>query len=186
MQENDERLIERLKASDGDAFRILFEKYQPILFRYASQSLHDADTAHDIVQETFLRLWRNRTSLQQQRPLLAYLLRICRNLVLDAARHDAVRRRLEPEVPVPSPSAGDNPDEALQLKMLDEKLSEIVNTRLPPKCREIFLLSRMEGMLNAEIGKRLGIAPKTVENQITRALKIIRRHLRSFPGSAGT
>jgi RNA polymerase sigma-70 factor (ECF subfamily) len=64
--------------------------------------------------------------------------------------------------------------------MLEEKVSEVVRTKLPTKCREVFVLSRMEGMPNAEISERLGISRKTVENQMTRALKILRRHLHRY------
>jgi len=178
MNDNDERLIERLQTSDEDAFRLLFEKYQQILFRSVLLSLHEAETAHDIVQDTFLRLWNHRTSLQPELPLLAYLFRISRNLVRDHVRHRAVRIKLEGEIPQPSPSPGDDPEQSLLLKILEENLSEVVRTKLPRKCREVFLLSRMEGMSNAEISAQLGITVKTVENQITRALKILRRHLR--------
>ncbi len=172
--ESDALLIERLRVSDQEAFRLLFEKYQPILFRNVLHSLHDVDTAHDIVQETFVRVWTHRTSLQPNLPFLALLFRISRNLVLDHAKHQAVRKRLEPTV---VQTGGDDPDESLQRTLLEEKLAEVVRTKLPTKCREIFLLSRMEGMSHNEISEHLGISPKTVENQITRALKILRRHL---------
>jgi RNA polymerase sigma-70 factor (family 1) len=180
MHERDEQLIERVRSSDREAFRSLFEKYQPILFRSVLHSLQDADTAHDIVQETFVRVWNHRASLQPNRPLLAYLFRISRNLVRDHVKHNAVRKKLETEIPPTSPSAGDDPEESLQLNILGEKVLEAMRTKLPTKCREIFLLSRVEGMSNAEISTHLGISVKTVENQITRALKLLRRHLRVY------
>lgn len=179
-KESDARLVERLRHSDQEAFRLLFEKYQPTLFRITLHSLHDSDSAHDIVQETFVRVWSHRTSLQPNLPVLAYLLRISKNLVRDYAKHQAVRRKLEAEIPRTLRPAEDNPEESLQLRMLEERLTEVVNTKLPTKCREIFLLSRMEGMSNAEISEHLGISIKTVENQITRALKILRKHLHRY------
>jgi RNA polymerase sigma-70 factor (ECF subfamily) len=180
MPDGDEQLIERLKASDNEAFRLLFEKYQPILFRNLLLNLRDADAAHDVVQETFLRVWQRRSSLQPHLSFLAYLFRISRNLVLDQAKFRAVRRRLESEIPVASPSSLENPEASLRVKMLEDKLSDIVRTKLPAKCREIFLLSRMEGMSNGEISAVLGVRPKTVENQITRAVKVLRRRLHEF------
>jgi len=179
-RENDARLLERVRASDREAFRLLFEKYQPTLFRIVLHSSYDADSAHDIVQETFIRVWRHRASLQPNLPLLGYLFRISRNLVRDHARYHAVRKRLEASIPSALQPAGADPEESLQLSMLEERLAEVVRTKLPTKCREIFLLSRMEGMSNAEISGHLGISVKTVENQITRALKILRRHLRRY------
>ena len=180
MTESDEKLIGRVRASDQEAFRLLFEKFQPILFRTVLHSLRDTDAAHDIVQETFVRVWNHRASLRAKLPLLAYLLRISRNLVLDHAKYREVRKKLEAEIPPASPALGDRPDEALQLHALEEKLMEVVETRLPAKCREVFMLSRIEEMSNAEIGMHLGISVKTVENQITRALKILRKYLAGY------
>jgi RNA polymerase sigma-70 factor (ECF subfamily) len=180
MEESEEQIIGRLRDSDQKAFRLLFKKYQPMLFRIVLHRIGDADAAHDIVQETFVRLWNHRGSLRPELPLLAYLLRISTNLVYDRAKHLNVRSRLETSIPATSPSGGDDPEEFAQLNMLEEKLAEVVRTGLPARCREVFLLSRMEGMSNAEIASRLGISPKTVENQITRALKILRRELARY------
>lgn len=178
----DAELLERVRQSDQEAFRLLFAKYQPILFRSVLHSLRDADTAHDIVQEAFVRVWNHRTSLQPNLSLLAYLFRISRNLMKDAAKHSAVRRKFETEIPRALQAGENNPEESLNARMLEESLLEVVRTKLPAKCREIILLSRMEGMSNAEISEHLGISVKTVENQITRGLKILRRHLRWYIG----
>jgi RNA polymerase sigma-70 factor (ECF subfamily) len=176
----DSRLLERVRHSDKEAFRSLFDKYQPILFRNVLHSVRDTDTAHDIVQETFVRVWDHRASLKPHLPLLAYLFRISRNLVRDLAKHLAVREKYEAEVPLPGQV--ENPEESAHARILEEKLDEVVRRHLPAKCREIFLLSRIEGMSNAEISRLLGISVKTVENQITRGLKILRKHLGAYLG----
>jgi RNA polymerase sigma-70 factor (family 1) len=180
MKETDSRLIERLRASDHKACRLLFEKYQPVLFRSVLHSLQDADAAHDIVQETFVRMWNHRASLQPNLPLLAYLFRISRNLVRDHAKHYTVRRRLEADVVDTLQPTENDPEKSLHSSMLEEKVAEVVRTKLPRKCQEVFLLRKMEGMSVAEISERLGISTKTVENQITRALRILRRRLQRY------
>ena len=180
--ESERQLLERLRDSDQEAFRILFEKYQPVLFRFVLHSLHEADDAHDVVQETFVRIWDRRASLKPELPLLALLFRMSRNLVRDRAKHQAVRKRLEPDVPSSMHPSAENPEETLHGSVLEERINTIVRTKLPAKCREVFLLSRVEGMSNAEISERLGITVKTVENQITRGLKILRRELRGYVG----
>jgi len=81
---------------------------------------------------------------------------------------------------MPETLHSDSPDESLQAGILEERLQEAVRNRLPEKCREVFLLSRVEGMSNAEISEHLGISVKTVENQITRGLKILRKELRDY------
>jgi len=176
----DSQLLERVRRSDKEAFRSLFDKYQPKLFRNVLHSVRDTDTAHDIVQETFVRVWDHRASLKPHLPLLAYLFRISRNLARDLAKHSAVREKYEAEVP--SPAQMENPEESLRARILEEKLDEAVRKHLPAKCREVFLLSRIEGMSNAEISSHLGVSVKTVENQITRGLKILRKHLRVYLG----
>ncbi|MEX1274905.1 MAG: RNA polymerase sigma-70 factor, partial [Bacteroidota bacterium] len=180
--ESERQLLERLRDSDQEAFRLLFEKYQPVLFRFVLQSLHEADDAHDVVQETFVRVWDRRASVKPDLPLLALLFRVSRNLVRDRAKHREVRKRLEPDVPSSLHTSAEDPEETLYAGVLEERINEIVRTKLPVKCREVFLLSRMEGMSNAEISKRLGITVKTVENQITRGLNILRRELRGYVG----
>ena len=180
MEKNDKQLLERLRDSDHEAFKILFDKFQPIVFRYVLHHLQDMDTAHDIVQETFLRVWNHRITIRPEHPLLALLFYISRNLVRDHARHAAVRKKFEAEIPESLPAPAEDPVETLQASILEEKLAEAVRTKLPTRCREIFLLSRMEGMSNVEISEHLDISVKTVENQITRGLKILRRHLRRY------
>jgi RNA polymerase sigma-70 factor, ECF subfamily len=180
MQENDSDLIERLRDSDGEALRELFEKYQPLLFRGIAYVLQDVDAADDIVQETFLRVWSHRTALDPRLPILGYLLRVSRNLALDAAKHRAVERNLQEEIPPRLHPSESDPMDELHHRMLEEKVAEVIRTKMPVKCREVYLLSRLENMSNAEISRQLGISVKTVENQITRGGKILRRRLRGY------
>ena len=180
MEDTDIHLIEQLRESDGEALRVLFEMYQPILFRSTLYTLQDADLAHDVIQEAFVRLWNRRSSLEPDIPLLGYLFRISRNIVLDHLKHEGVRKKSEAGIASTMYAPGDDPVDALHARMLEEKVAEVIRTKLPPKCREVFLLSRVEEMSNAELGRQLGISVKTVENQITRGLKILRRHLRRY------
>ena len=160
----DPELLKRVRASDADAFRALFVRYQPIVFRQVMYQLGESDAAHDVVQETFVRIWDHRRSLQPELSFLAYAFRISANLVRDAARHRAVRERTAQLVPRPELSEGDDPEEALTRAMLEERIARIVNARLPDRCREIATL--------------LGVTEKTIENQINRALRVLRRALR--------
>lgn len=182
MQETEEQIIERVRNSDKEAFRVLFEKFQPTLFRYVLYRLRDADAAHDLVQDAFVRVWQHRMSLKPDAPFLPYILKIGSNLILDNVKYREVRRRLERDIPAPVASEQDNPEHFLHLTLLEAKVFKIVWTKLAHRCREVFLLSRMEGMSNAEISARLGVSVKTVENHITRALKVLARHLREYTG----
>ncbi len=174
---SDEPLMERVRNSDTEAFRILFERYQPIVFREALFRTRQIDASHDIVQETFLRVWEHRSSLRPRLSFLALLLRISGNLVRDLARRQRTRERLRGRIPLPATSEGDNPEEALSLSRLQARLTTIINDHLPDRCRTVFLLSRFERMTNGEIARLLGISVRTVEHQVNLALKVMKREL---------
>jgi RNA polymerase sigma-70 factor (ECF subfamily) len=174
----DSDLLERVRNSDAEAFRTLFDQYQPLVFRHVLYQTRDVDLAHDIVQESFLRIWERRASLKPHLSFVAYLFRISGNLVRDDIKHRNVQRKLEHAIPPPTPSEGDDPEEALRMATLKRELVNAVNVSLPEKCRTIFLLSRMEGKSNKQIAELLGIATKTVENQLHHALKVLRKRLR--------
>jgi RNA polymerase sigma-70 factor, ECF subfamily len=178
--QTDEQLLRGVVSSDMQAFRTLFDKYQPILFRHLFFRLRDADVSHDIIQEIFLRVWERRTSLKPELPFLAYLLRIGGNLIIDHVRHVQVRLRHNERLAAEHPSSGDDPEEAYRQKVLEEEIRRIVNNDLSDRRRSIYLLSRTEGMSNGEIAQMLHISIKTVENQLTSALKVLRKKLAPF------
>ena len=172
----DAQLLEQVKGSDVEAFRRLFERYQPILFRQVFFQTNETDQAHDIVQQTFISVWEHRRSIRSHLSFLAYILRISRNLIYDAMKHQKIRDRIDVPLPPPAKSELDDPAEALHLALLQEKITSIING-LPQKCREIFLLSRFVGKTNQEIADLLQLSVRTVEHQISKALKVLRKHL---------
>ena len=173
----DARLLERVRKSDIEAFRMLFERYQPILFRHVLFQTRQSDAAHDIVQETFIRVWDHRRRLDPRLSFPAYIMRISGNILKDDLRRRKRRERLDVEIPVPAPSEAEDPFRALEMTILEDELSVVVD-KLPDKCREVFLLSRVQGMPNREIAGILGTSVRTVEHQINHALKVIRKRLR--------
>ena len=175
----DTELLKRVHDSDVEAFRLLFERYQPIVFRYTLFHTRQIDLSHDIVQETFTKVWERRKGLKPNLSFLAYALRVSGNLVRDAVKYRKVRERLEVFVPHPALSEGDDPAETLEMIALQERISPIINRDLTKRCREIFLLSRFEGKKHQEIAIMLGLSVRTVEHQISHALKVLRKNLNS-------
>lgn len=182
---SDIELVRRTKASDQEAFKLLFEQYQPLLFRQVLFMTRDEEAAHDIVQETFYRIWQRRSSLNPRLSFLAYAIRIGGNLARDVARHRRTRQRLDGQLPAPERFERDDPEEALSLTLLRERLTAVINDSLPERCRTIFLLNRFENLSNQEIAALLGISVRTVEHQMNRALRVLRRELRPYVGVAG-
>ena len=136
--------------------------------------------AEDITQETFLRVWRTRNSIQPKKSFFSLIARISTNLCYDHFRHLEVRYRHKDSIPEFGKSHFDDPEAVSQAKMLQEKIQNIVNEKLPDKCRNIFILSRIEGKSNPEIAQLLDLSVRTVENQIYRALKVLKNNLKNY------
>ena len=142
--------------------------------------MQDADIAKDITQETFLRIWEKRESLQPEKSFFSLLARISTNLCYDHFRYTEVRLRNKDRIPEYGKSHFDNPEEVVQAQAIEKIIRTLVNEKLPQRCRTIFLLSRIEGLSNQEISVKLGLSIRTVENQIYRALKILKKHMQKY------
>ena len=180
MSEKEKDLLSRVKNSDKKAFQNLFSSYHDTLFRFVAYRVRDSDLAEDITQETFLRVWKKRSSLIPKKSFFSLIARIATNLCYDHFRHVEVRNRHEDQIPQYGKSHYDDPESVNQADMLQEKINRIVNHDLPEKCRAIFILSRMEGYTNPEIATMLNLSLRTVENQIYRALKVLKARLENY------
>jgi RNA polymerase sigma-70 factor (ECF subfamily) len=175
----DERaLAERVKAGDEAAYDAVFRTWYPVLVRVASALLHDADSAEEVAQDVMVELWRRKHVLDADLSIGAYLLRSVRNRSLNQLRHLKVRRQSERDVEAlyGPPRAADQPIVAHELAAAARQAFDA----LPPRCREVFELSRVHGLKYAQIAEALDISQKTVEAQMGKALKIMRERLAAW------
>jgi len=180
MAEQEQLLLQRVKDSDKKAFHQLFSDFHDTLFRFVVYRVQDSDIAEDITQETFLRVWRTRESIQPKKSFFSLIARISTNLCYDHFRHMEVRNRHEDSLPEYGKSHFDDPEAVNDANILQEEIQRVVNTKLPDKCRNIFVLSRIEGKTNPEIAELLDLSIRTVENQIYRALKVMKKNLKNY------
>ncbi|MBI66025.1 MAG: hypothetical protein CMG64_07010 [Candidatus Marinimicrobia bacterium] len=180
MNQQEKNLLQKVKNSDKKAFHQLFSDYHDMLFRFVIYRVQDRDIAEDITQETFLRIWKNRSSLIPKKSFFSLIARISTNLCYDYFRHMEVRNRHKEQIPQFGKSHFDDPEAVNQANILQDEIQKIVNTKLPDKCKSIFILSRVEGQSNPEIAKTLNLSIRTVENQIYRALKILKKNLKNY------
>ena len=180
MIEKESLLLEKIKSSDKKAFKQIFYNYHDSLFRFVLYKTQDSDIAEDITQETFLRVWKTRKSLIPEKSFFSLIARISTNLCYDHFRHVEVRNRHEDQIPQFGKSHFDDPEAVNQAEMLQEEIQKIINEKLPDKCRAIFILSRIENRSNPEIAEILDLSTRTVENQIYRALKILKKNLKNY------
>ncbi|MFK7924288.1 MAG: RNA polymerase sigma-70 factor [Bacteroidia bacterium] len=163
-------------SGDNNAFEQLFHQWYARLCRYAMRYLTDTDEARDLVQGVFVKLWENRAQLAPTSPLGAFLYTAVRNACLNHLNHQRVRQDYHTHQQGLKPEWSGSPQEVLEAFELEERIREAI-AALPERCREAFVLSREEGLSYQEIAQRMGISPKTVEGQISKALKLLRQKL---------
>lgn len=181
---NDRELLELLRSGRRDAFDTIFHAHYARLVGLAESMLHDRASAEEVVQDVMLELWRRRGDIQLQSSLNAYLYRSTRNRALNQLRHARVQRRAEPYLIDDAGSSSPTDRDVLQ-EEIDVALRAAVAS-LPDRCREVFELSRVNGLRYAEIAETMGISIKTVEAQMGKALRILRERLAAWLPDADT
>lgn len=178
MELNDTVLINKLQMRDETAFEEAFKNNYKSLHTYAFTILRDEIAAEEMVQNVFYKLWERTDNLTITGSVRAYLYRAVYNESLNYLKHLKVRSEHQMYVSHRM-NETDNASKKVQLKELEEKLQSAIR-ELPEQCRTIFQLSRFEELRYREIADRLGISVKTVENQMGKALKILRAKLVDF------
>lgn len=173
MEFTDTAIIQLLKDRDETGFEQVFKFYFKNLYRYALTILQDHDQAEDIVQNVFYKLWDKMESLHFQDSLAAYLYRAVYNESLNHLKHKKVRRTYQSYITRHMKDQTDGAHRKVMFGELERRLQTAIN-ELPEQCRTIFQMSRFEDLRYLDIAHRLGISVKTVENQMGKALKLLR------------
>ena len=173
---DDRELLARLRAGETSAFDSIFRANYALLVRAAEAMLRERATAEEIAQDVMLELWRRRESLDVTESVRGYLMQATRNRALNDLRHRAIERRSEPQII--EGTARSRPTDAGARESEIEAALHSAIADLPDRCRQIFELSRFEGLKYAEIATRLGISVKTVEVQMGKALRILRERMK--------
>lgn len=177
-KEEDHILFQKIGQSDKKAFETLFRRYYPNLCLYASQMLKNRSEAEEIVQSLFVRLWEKRKVTNIDSSVKSYLFRAVKNLCLNQIKHDQVKSEYSLNY-LKEKETTALEDDFLAREELLRKIEESLES-LPEKRREIFRLSREEGLKYKEIAERLNISVKTVETQMGLAIKNLKEKLKNF------
>lgn len=183
--ESDETRFLLFKAGNEKVFEKIFKERYNALAGFCYQFIKDEDKARSIAQEAFIRLWINRGKIEKQNGVFAFLYTAAKSECLNYLRHQKVISRyadqwtekLERDFNhsvLESFNFG-----VLEFEELEKSIARAVE-ELPERCRMVFVKSRLEGKKNQEIADEMGIALKSVEASMTRALKILREKLSDF------
>lgn len=176
---NEELLRDGLRKRDRAVFDFVFNYYYSGLCTYCLQFIPDKELVEDLVQDFFIRLWIEGPRLQINISLRSYFFSSVKNLCLDVIRHSKVDKKYKNSIFFSSDQKHLSADFYLTEAELNLAIQRSI-TKLPPRCRQIFQMSRMDNYSNAEIAEKLGISKRTVEIQISNALKILRQELSEF------
>ncbi len=180
---SDADLLARLRDGDHAAFEAIFRQWYEPVVRAANRVLHDPGVAEELSQDVFLELWRRRDTLAPDSSVAGYLMQAVRNRALNHLRHLQVQRKSAVYVEALSEPA-EQADADTQAGELQDAIRDAI-AALPPRTREVFLMSRERNLRYSEIADALGVSVKAVEANMSRALRQLRDKLSPFLPSAG-
>ncbi len=158
--------------TNQDSLSRFFDLYYRNAVIQAIRIIKDQGVAEDVVMECLMKLWDNRMALSEKGDVEAYFFRMVRNKSIDQIRKKKVVELVEVTESV-------RVNDALEIEELGRQIDTIIDS-LPERCRQVFVLSRYESMSNKAIAEQLEISIKTVENQMTKALKTLRLRIKPF------
>lgn len=179
MQEKD--LIKEVKNGSEKAYKELYSQWISRLYRFVFQYLKSESATDDVVQETFLRIWTNRENLNPEESFKSYIFTIAYHFLLKELRRQINTPSMEDYVEYQNElitSAEDIPAELDYDKFT--KALDIAKGHLSPRQKEIFELNKEYGMSISEIASRLSITEQVIRNQLSAALKILRKELKQY------
>jgi len=178
-----DELFDLIKADDQKALGLLFSVYFPRLNDFTRKVIKDDGISEDIVQEVFVKVWEKRGEIESLN-VEAFLFKLVRNRCIDYIKHLKVVSNHMQEIQISSKYEelyridliGNEPYLLIEQK-LKIKIDKTIQN-LPARCREVFLLSRINGLKNKEIAEKLDINIKNVERHLSRALQSFRENFR--------
>ena len=175
MKISEKHMIKGIRAGKESTYALLFDHFYRPLSVFASTYINDLDAAKEIVQDLFVYIFENRKSLVITTSLKSYLFQSVRNRCMNHIKHLQVERRHHHQIAFDQESFEDLHAKIAETE-LEHRIFQIAS-EMPPKCQEIFRMSRVNGIKNKEIADQLNISIRTVETQISNALKALREKL---------
>ncbi len=176
---NLEKVIGKLANDNQLALEELFNYYYPRLYNFSRSFLKLEEGIDDILQEVFIKIWQNRENIKTASTFNSYIFTITRNLLLNELRSRLNDHKLKDEILKRAVAEEYSTFEETEYNDIKEKVDGAIN-ELPERQKEIFVLSRTDGLSHKEIAEKLNISTKTVEYHITQSTKLLKKKLSAF------
>lgn len=172
-------VIALIKQGDERVFEQVFREHYKVLCGYAIKFLKEKEAAEEIVQDVFFKLWEKRETLEITTSLKSYLFRAVHNRCLNTVKHIDIRENYKAENEERIKSEEENLTEHFNQFELQQQIQKAIDT-LPEQRQKIFKLSRFQGLKYREIAEQMELSEKTVEAQMSKALKTLREALKDY------
>lgn len=172
-------VIASLKQGDERVYEQVFRSHYKALCGYATKFLKEKEGAEEIVQDIFFKLWEKRESLEINSSLKSYLFRSVHNRCLNQVKHIDIRENYKADNKARIRSEEENFSEHFNQFELQQQIKKAIDA-LPEQRQKIFKLSRFQGMKYREIAEQMELSEKTVEAQMSKALKTLREELKDY------
>ena len=171
--------LELLRNASMQTFESLYHRYSGKLYNFIMRvSKGNAYISEELVQRTFIKVWESRESVDPEKSFISYLCTIAKNMLLNEYEHQTIQFIYEEYIKVKTTDQDNNTEKEVDKNLLEEYIEHLTD-QLPPKRREIFILSRKEGLSNKVIANRLNITESTIETQLSKALAFMKSQLNS-------
>lgn len=181
MEKHAQDIVFKLKQGNEEVFQNIFNSNYNTVLYFAKEYVLDYEIAREIAQDSFMVLWELRTKLRSDTNLTSYLITIARNKALNYLKHQLIEKKYSEltqinrlQYQINYSSLKDPSSDPFQYIELSEKIQKAIEN-LPPRCKQVFLMSRKDELKYKEIASQLNITLKTVEKQVSEALKRIRK-----------
>jgi len=162
--------LDLLKNGSSPCFEALYHRYSGKLYNFVMKvSKGDSFMAEELVQRTFIKVWETKDNINPDKSFISYLCTIAKNMLLNEYEHQTVQFIYHEYVKLNTADVESSTENEVDKNLLEEYIDKLADN-LPPKRREIFILSRKEGLSNKKIAERLQITESTIETQLSKAL----------------
>jgi len=171
--------LELLRNASKNSFEILYHRYSGKLYNFVMKvSKGNSYIAEELVQRTFIKVWETREYINPDKSFISYLCTIAKNMLMNEYEHQTIQFIYEEYIKVKITDNDYSTEKEVDKKLLEEYIDKLAD-KLPPKRREIFVLSRKEGFSNKMIANKLNISESTIETQLSKALAFMKSQLQN-------